>query len=60
MLSYEPDCNGFMQLRVRTTTEGQKGEAETKICYSRALQDLKDLIAATGWDGNAFGEHSGR
>ena len=60
MLSYPVNVNGLMQPRILQGAAGQRGDANRALSYSTALQDLKALIAATGRDGNAFGEHSGR
>ena len=58
MLKYEPHTDGFMQPRLKAGTGG--GIANSVICYSRALQDLKRLIERSGRDSKFFGEHSGR
>ena len=60
MLRYPSSCNGLMQPRISQDPEGHKGDPETKLCYSRALADLKDLVSRTGRPGAEYGEHSGR
>ena len=60
MLRYAEGVNGLMQPRIKQGSDGQGGWANLPLSYSRALQDLKDLMEKTGRDGNAFDEHSGR
>ena len=60
MLKYSSGQNGLMQPRIITTKHGQAGAPDSRLSYSRALQDLKDMIEATGRDSSSYGEHSGR
>ena len=60
MLDYPESCNGWLQPRVRHTSQGQRGDVTRRLSYTRFLQDLKDLIEATGRDSSFFREHSGR
>ena len=60
MLKYPNGFNGSMQPRILRDNQGQRGCTQCTICYSRALQDLKELITRTGRDAEKFDEHSGR
>ena len=59
MLRYPSRFNGSMQPRILPDDRGQRGCTQHSICYSRAIQDLKELVARTGRSAEMYGEHSG-
>ena len=60
MLKFNNEQVNFLQPRIGRNEQGQYGIPDTRICYSNALTDLKDIIALTGRDSSGYGEHSGR
>lgn len=60
MLQYPQGCNGYLQPRISSEGGVQKGIPHTKLCYSHALQELKQMLDRLGLDGKQYGEHSGR
>ena len=60
MLRYPEGHNGYMQPRICTRGGQQKGIPDTKLCYSNALQELKEMLNSIGIAGQQYGEHSGR
>ena len=61
-LRYEHGGQVLCSLQPRIGSNGghQRGIPGTKISYTNALQDMRDLISRTGRDGSKYGEHSGR